>query len=448
MQDTFLKAFRELNSVQLSVLKTLSKHKKVALMLPRQIGKTHFGIWCLREVLAQDSNAQSIFLAKDFPSVQRATKDKFLKLFDPGQFKVSAVSGIQYPNPSQHARRGQIFLSGIDKSPDKIRGGTMAMIHWSEAAFSNFEKGVTFDNALQRIFMPMLTRTKGMFLIETTPNGKNEFYNFWEDAENLGFKKIHFPVELCIQLGTITRDEVDSICTSMHPNVVDQEVHCKFVSFAGKIYGEYRPGIHNQIIEPKPTDYVVGSVDFGFSGSNTTALFSLIRNGMQYVFDQVYIEGKRYDELAHKIKMRLEYYDIPIENAVFYCDHDSDMIEDLQNHGISCVKVDKRDRFASRMTVKEEFYFRRLYINPLRCDYLIKEVSSAVWDEKKMNEMNESGDPNRGHWDSEAALRYLVRGGKVEREDNSNKEELRKRDSRVYENAIIKEQRKKLPYLG
>jgi hypothetical protein len=76
------------------------------------------------------------------------------------------------------------------------------------------------------------------------------------------------------------------------------------------------------------------------------------------------------------------------------------------------VKVDKRDTFSQRLYGKELFYKNQILINPLRCDKLLQELDSAVWSDKTANEMDMTGDPNSGHYDSEASFRYILRGYK------------------------------------
>jgi hypothetical protein len=62
---------------------------------------------------------------------------------------------------------------------------------------------------------------------------------------------------------------------------------------------------------------------------------------------------------------------------------------------------------GNRMQIKELLHFDKLRIHP-RCQHLIKELELATWDPKKEGELDYAQDPD-GHFDAEAALRYLVR---------------------------------------
>lgn len=413
------RAFRELNAIQIALLRRMQAGaKKLAFMLPRQVGKTHFGVWVVREIMRQNTNAQTLFLAKDFPSIKRSTQDKFLKLFPETEFNVS-TTGVTYPHPTQASHRGACYLAGVDKNPHKIRGGTMAGVHWSEVAFSRFERGETFRSIHQTVVLPMISRTFGYYTMESTPFGSNFWKDFWEedsaDPESLsrGFAKVVFPLELCISLGAITREQADEMEKSMHPDVFKQEMMCEFVTFMGKIYSEFDEARHEAPFEPEPHERIILGIDIGHTAA-FACLFGCWRGGVLYVFDEIYAKGLRIGQMVDAIEKRMEFWRIPRENYAAYSDHDPEMIAELQSRRIKVDYADKLEPFACRMSIKEGLHFDRMRINTVRCPNLVREWNSAVWSSKVADEMEESGDPNGGHWDCEAAARYLHRGSKLE----------------------------------
>lgn len=421
MESVFTRAFAELNAAQLAVLKTFLRVKLLALMLPRQVGKTHLGIWMVREVMRQNTNTQALFLAKDFPSIQRNTQEKFLKLFPEEEFEVSS-KGVRHPNPSQHKNRGYCFLSGVDKNPHKIRGGTMGIVHWSEVAFSRFEQGSSFRTVHETVVLPTISRTDGYYLMESTPFGTNFWKDFWEDDSN-NFTKVKFPLELCIALGAITRDQADKMERAMHPDVFKQEMLCDFVTFMGKIYKEYDPEKHDAKIDgPEPHERIVVGMDIGTTAA-FVALFAVWRKGKLCIFDQIYQDGLRPDQMAAMLEERLRFWKIESRRVACYTDHDIEVVEELQRRKIPVDLADKVDRFACRLDLKSAFHFDQINLEPIRCEKLKKEVGAATWSETKTDEMEERGDPNGHHWDSEAALRYLWRGSKLEVEAPEHKPE-------------------------
>lgn len=414
------RAFRELNAVQLAVLRIMLRVKLVGLMLPRQVGKTHFGVWCIREIMRQNSNAQTMFLAKDFPSIKRNTQEKFLKLFPEEEFNVT-TQGVMHPRPSQHEQRGSAFLSGVDKNPHKIRGGTMAFVHWSEVAFSKFEGGQSFQTIHETVVLPTISRTMGYYLLESTPLGSN-FWKQWWEADN-GFAKIRFELELCIQLGAITREQADYMERSMHPDVFKQEMLCLFVSFQGKVYAEYSER-HKKQVDVEPHEKVIVGIDVG----HTAAFSALIGRWRTQknasgderkrlgVVSQVYQSGLRIGQMVDLLQQRLLFLRVDPKSVVCYTDHDPEMVEELRARGLRVELADKTDPFACRLAIKEALHFGDLEVNPATCAPLDKEMDAATWSETKADEMEERGDPNGHHWDSEASLRYLFRGSKLELE--------------------------------
>lgn len=433
----FQRAMTELNVPQLVTVKMLAKHKLVAIMMPRQVGKTHVNVWMVREVMRQNSNAQCAFLMKDYPSIMRATREKFAKLFDPNEFKISSINGITHHNISQEANRGACFLTGVDKSPDKIRGGTMAYVGWSEVAFAKFETGTNFEDMQQQIILPMVSRTRGMIMMESTPNGSNFWRTFWENPG--GFKCIRFGLDFCIDTGALSRETVDFMQANMHPDVFKQEMECEFVAFTGRIYSEFSELNRENIPPPEPHEYVVVGVDIGFSGSNSAAIFGVWRDGILCVFDQIYVAGHRHDELAHLIDQRMQFHKVRKENYSCYTDVDEELLEEMNTRGMKVTYADKLDTFACRLSIKEALYLKKILVSPIHCKELIAEVLQATWSEKKIDDMEYSGDPNNGHYDSEAAFRYLWRGAKLERERPESVPEHAKEDPN---SAMIWKERK------
>jgi hypothetical protein len=388
--------------------------------------------------MRQNTNAQAAFFAKDFPSLVRASREKFIKLFPEDEFHVSVMNGITHNNPSQSANRGACYLSGMDKSPDKLRGGTLAAIAVTEAAFARLETGTTFDDLIQQIMLPMVSRTRGMFFLESTPNGSNFWKAFWE-APN-GFAKVKFSVDQCIQMGVLTREEVDFMEKNMHPDVFCQEMNCDFVAFTGKIYNEYTPINHDLTISPPEAhEHVTIGIDIGYSGSNSSVLFMVWRKKKLHIFDQIYVEGKRHDELGDLIDERIKFYGLPKNHYIAFSDIDLEFMEELRGRGIRVVNADKVDRFACRMSLKVAFFENLIYVDAHKCRQLKNELGAATWSTKLADEMEEAGDPNSGHWDSEASLRYGWRGAKLELEKPEEVPESAKTDA----NAMLEWENRK-----
>jgi hypothetical protein len=216
-------------------------------------------------------------------------------------------------------------------------------------------------------------------------------------------------------MGVLTRDEVDFMEKNMHPDVFSQEMNCDFVAFTGKIYNEYASDKHDFVVPPPEShEYITIGGDIGYSGSNSSFLFMVWRKKKLYIFDQIYVEGKRHDELADLIFERIKFYGLPLNQYTVFMDIDPELMAELQKRGVRVVNADKVDRFACRMSLKVAFYEDIIRVDHLKCQKLKNELGAATWSTKLPDEMEEAGDPNSGHWDSEASLRYGWRGAKLE----------------------------------
>ena len=365
MDTIFSRAFADLNAAQLAALQTLRKHKLMALMMPRQVGKTHFGVWVNREIMRQNSNAQTTFLAKDFPSITRATREKFLKLFPSDEFEVS-INGVRHPNPTQRSQLGASYFTGVDRAPSKIRGGTFTYFHWSEVAFSQFQGGVSFQEILETVVLPTISRTQGLGLLESTPFGSNFWKEFWEEQN--AFAKVKFPLDLCIELGAITRAQADFMQRTLHPDMFTQEMLIEFISFMGKIYREFTDKHEGYIAPIQPHEHVIFGCDIGVTAAFCT-LFGVWRTNAVTgrkrleIFDQVYEKGLRKDQMAKEIFDRLRYHGIDVEKpgerlrVSGYSDHDQEVIEELQKLKVPVSLADKLNTFACRLDLRSAFHF-------------------------------------------------------------------------------------------
>lgn len=74
--------------------------------------------------------------------------------------------------------KGQSFIRviGFDKNPDSIRGISCAGAVVSEDAFS--------DPEVLKILMPAIKESNGWLIVNSTPNGKNHFYDLWMGVQD------------------------------------------------------------------------------------------------------------------------------------------------------------------------------------------------------------------------------------------------------------------------
>lgn len=393
----------QLRPLQAMAANIFFQHKRLLLSLPRQFGgKTEIGVRLTRDLLASSDPRQAIFLAKDKKSAKRAVREKHIRIFDTKEFKVNTELVQNRSTPS-----AVCFIESVDKDPDRIRGGTFGFVHWSEVAFSKIEHGHTIQDVFDKVVQPALRLADGYILLESTPNGHNGWYDLWNDYEKYDFKRLHVSFSQMVEMGLVPRAQYDYIKATTHPDVFRQEYECEWVTFQGKVYNEFDLNKHvtADIEFPDENRTVVFAIDWGFRDASCI-LFAYVKGGKTYVFDEIYEREKTLEEIMiiydqHKGPMW------KCGTIAGAADHDPAKIKELNRRGIPCKNAQKADTLGNRLQIKEKFYKDEILIHP-RCANLIKDLSTCVWDVKKLNDIDYS-QCTYGHYDAEAALRYLIR---------------------------------------
>lgn len=404
-------AFKDLKPVQALAAGMFYKHRRLLLALPRQEGKTELGVRILHDITKRPWTSSSLFLAKDKKSGKKATREKFERIFDKRDFNVNT----EFVSLKKHTTSA-IFMDSVDKEPDRIRGGTYSMIHWSEVAFSKIVQGETIISVYNKVIKPTMSKTNGYCLLESTNNGRNGWYDLWENYRDFGFHRLKISLSDLVYMGLVTPEYYDAMQKDTLPDVFRQEYECEWVSFAGKIYEEFN---HKRHIDPHmegPKEWmmVVSAIDWGYDPSATCILYAYVKDGILHVFDEHYELKELGSVTAQRIIEKLGYWNI--ENHASVADHEGDRIEELNRRGIVCGQANKVNVLGARIGIKELFYFDQIKIHP-RCKNLIRDLDSAVWHPKKEGDIDAT-QCTWGHFDAEAALRYLVRElSQMEREE-------------------------------
>ncbi len=377
------------------------KHRRLILVLPRQYGgKTELGCRLGVDLISRATTKSALFLAKDHDSAKKATREKFIRLADT---KVFAVNTAQV-YLKKH-KTSVIYMGSVDKAPDRQRGGTYAYVHWSEVAFSKIEKGETITGVFDKIVKPTLSLQDGYVLLETTLNGKNEFYDLYQDAKTHRMHVLHMSLGRMVEMGLVSQEVYDYEKGQYHPDVFRQEFECEWVSFLGKAYPELGPEhIDPDMPLPESWQTLLVAIDWGFKPSATCCLFAYVHDGELNVFDEHYRMEELPIETGEAIDNRSKRHG---GRLACTADHDLARNEELKRHGIPCMNADKTNVMGARMQIKEMLYFNRVKFHP-RCVMTLRDLDAAAWDDDKDGEIDYD-QCSWGHFDGEAALRYLVR---------------------------------------
>ncbi len=341
-----LNSLRPLQAMAASIL---FRKRRLMLILPRQKGgKTELGVRLAHDLTIRPDQSSSLFLAKSKGAGRKAAREKFMRLFDKRLFEVNTELAYLRKCPTSC-----VFMDSVDKEPDRLRGGTYDFIHWSEVAFSKFEHGQTVHDVWGKVIDPTLTETDGYVLLESTTNGKNGWHDLWENAGALGFNRLLVSLSDMVYLGLCTVEEYDRLKARTLPDIFDQEYECKFVSFQGQIYAEYKEDLHMVKDMPGPEEWqtVFMGIDWGYHPSATCVLFAYVRENCLWIFDEHYETKELTEHTGNAINAKLAYWDAKKLSAV--ADHEPDRIEELNRRGIPCRAADKVNVQGNRIQGKE-----------------------------------------------------------------------------------------------
>lgn len=389
--------------IQSLVAAQFFKHRHVMVMLPRQEGKTELGVRLMRSLITPEHQTrQGLFLAKSKTSLKKMSSEKFKRLFDDQIFEVNTE--VIYNKKNQFSK---VFIDSVDKDTNKLRGGTYHLIHWAEVAFSELQLGMTVHDVHSKILKWTLKETNGMSYYESTANGDNGWKEMWLDYDRYpDFKRICYSGSQLVDMGLMEQSFFDDMKSKTPRLEFEQEVECKFVTFTGRAYEEFKEHhIWNEMPGPNGAQ-VFFAIDWGWEPSATCVLFGFNYKGRICIFDEIYSQHLLNSDLMALIQDKFNFW--KCDKVMGVGDHDPKSIQELLNAGIPVGLCDKVNVLGNRMEVKTLFKQNNLYIHP-RCSFVIKDLNNAVFHAKKNDGSLDDGKCKWGHWDGESTLRYLIR---------------------------------------
>jgi len=218
------------------------------------------------------------------------------------------------------------------------------------------------------------------YFIEKPITGSEVVYSISADNDYL-------PVEYLNDLDTLKKS---------NPEYYSRMVMGKWGALEGLIYDL---PMSQRVVNPvKPYQRYIAGLDFGYDHP-TAFLIAGVINGVYYIIDELYERKMTPDDIADRIKTKMEQYEIDI----IYADGSRpEIIEHLNRLDIPAVGADKAV-FDGLMTVKQLINTQKLYIDAKECPMAIREFDSYVWDKK--NKVKEI--PIKLNDDSMDAIRYL-----------------------------------------
>lgn len=298
-----------------------------------------------------------------------------------------------------------IEFKGSDRE-NTLRGAGLRGVVLDEFAF---QKEFVWD----KIIGPMLVQTNGWALFITTPNGvANHFKKFWdtsmaqESEKDSRWKTFHFS---SYDNPYIKKENLDAERARLTEEFFTQEFMAEFAKFAGLIYTGFDDKVHVQDFEVDESWTFYRSLDFGATDPNAVSFIGIDKDGIIYIFDELYIADLRTSELAELIKNKSAHRYF----VTTYADSAAKQsIMDLASYGIYCVPVMKNTGEGNKNwlvagidRVHQLLKDQKIVIHP-RCKATIKEFMSYSWRKDRLGEAVNIPEDKNNHILDE--LRYFV----------------------------------------
>jgi len=250
----------------------------------RRVGKTKM---CIQEALKRVLGASDQLVYWVAPTYKTAREVGFEELLSYLDQIAPAVTRVNYSHMTCTFTNGSQIVFKSGDNPDALRGRKIQLVILDEAAFIKPD--------IWKVIRPELADTGGSAILISTPNGMGDwFHTTWLHD---GWSKYHWESSLN---PIMTEDELNAIRSQMSQNEYDQEILAKFVTRAGRVYPDFDDSNIIKTFTLQPTDEICLGMDFGYA--NFTAIaFIAIRNGIVYIFDEIYINRTQIDEIVKNI---------------------------------------------------------------------------------------------------------------------------------------------------
>lgn len=142
----------------------------------------------------------------------------------------------------------------------RIRGRSFDFIVIDEAAFIP-----NLNHLFYQVLRPTLIDRQGKALICSSPNGYNDFHNFFSEQPDTSWLSVR---NTTYDNPLLPRTEVDALSKSLPERVYRAEILAEFVETEGGVFSNLSSILVNET--PKPdTDFVAFGIDLGRSNDNT-----------------------------------------------------------------------------------------------------------------------------------------------------------------------------------
>lgn len=227
---------------------------------------------------------------------------------------------------------GKYIVSAMSAAhPESLVGEGLAGVIMAEAAKQK-------ESTWSKYVRPMLADFKGWGIFTSTPEGKNWFYDLWNDGQDItnpDWESWRFPAWLnphVYPLGATDAQvrtlraaldeggfdwrrlvkrlgidpEVASLVRDMTDASFDQEIGADFNTMAGRVFSDFDEEIHVSDFNYNPAWETYACTDYGFTNPFVWLLIQIDPFGGVWIVDEFYERGMTIDEIGWELKARPE----------------------------------------------------------------------------------------------------------------------------------------------
>ncbi len=213
--------------------------------------------------------------------------------------------------------------------PESLVGEGLSGVIMAEAAKQN-------ESTWSKYIRPTLADFKGWAQFTSTPEGKNWFYDLWNDGQDITnpdwdswrapawLNPYVYPLGAThSQIATLRAaledggfnwrqlvkrlgidPEIASLVRDLNDATFDQEIGADFNTMAGRVFSDFDEEVHVRDFQYNPSWETYAATDYGFTNPFVWLLIQIDPFGTVYVVDEYYVQGLTIDEIGWELKAR------------------------------------------------------------------------------------------------------------------------------------------------
>lgn len=311
-----------------------------------------------------------------------------------------------------------------NEKADSLRGGAADLIILDECGQMDNLKYI-----IESVCLPMVLTTGGRILLASTPpptpahDSATIYADLLAEGSTVKYTILDAPhitdedkAEILRETGEKPEDVPGILAGVRQPRTTTarRELFAEFVTDSSlAVVPEFDADAQADIVRPtEPLDYFHGYVSLDPGSRDKTGILVArydFMNAKLLIDDEALLSNPTTKQIAQAIKSLEAKHLENAQSVTRVSDIDLRLIADFQaEHKLTLRKAKKTDMLASVQELRHAIQTRRLVISP-RCQSLVHQLATAIWNRKGSDVAREGDGPNHGHNDLLAALRYMLR---------------------------------------